>query len=246
MPSAAGWSMRRRRRPLLVVVLASIAVNAALGIYALLVPHFGDLQGRVLTTSACVTGACVLAFACLPAWERGRLAFVPAAGIATSTLGFAVVVAGIWAKTESGPYWKAAATVLVVAGVCVLSSVLSLAELAPRFRWAFPAAVSLAALLGAMIMAGFWGEWSNEWYFRLLGVAAVLLAAATLAVPILHRASRGEFEMLAPGRASVRFCPSCGRAVLPVSDEEATCGGCGSHFRVRYLRSERPDPSGGA
>ena len=230
-----GGSTKRRRRPLLAMVLASIAVNAALGIYALLVPHFGALQGRVLMTSFCVTGAGVLAFACLPAWEQGRLAFLPPTGVAASTLGFAVAVAGIWTKTESASFWKTTGTVFVVAGVCVLASVLSLVRLASRYRRVFPIAVSLAGLLGAMIVAGLWGEFATAWYPRLLGVVAVLLAAVTLALPILHRASRGDREATAaPSRVGIRFCPSCGRPVSDVTGEDVTCGGCGARFQVRF------------
>jgi hypothetical protein len=226
----------RSRRLLLGVVLASIAVNAALGIYALLVPHFGALQGKVLGTSACVTGAGILAFACLPAWEQRRLGIVPPAAATSSALGFALVVTGIWTRTESAPFWKATGTALVVAGVAVLSSVLALARLVPRYRWVFPAAAALAGLLGAVIVGGLWGEPSSDWYPRLLGIVAVLLAAVTLALPILHRASRGELAIVvAAPTGGTHFCPSCGRPVPTARDAAASCEHCGARFEVRYL-----------
>lgn len=234
MPSVSRGSTRGRRRPLLAALLASISVNAALGIYALLVPHFGALQGRVLMTSFCVTGAGVLAFACLPAWEQRRLAFLPLTGIAASTLGFALVAAGIWTRTESESFSKSTWTVFVVVGVCVLASVLSLVRLASRYRRVFPIAVSLAGLLGAMIVAGVWGEFETTWYPRLLGVVAVLLAAVTVALPILHRASQADREAAAvPSTVRTRFCPFCGGPVIDVTGKGVTCGSCGARFRVR-------------
>lgn len=227
--------MKRPRRPLLAVVGASIVVNAALGIYALVVPHFGSLQGRVLATSACVTGAGVLTLACLPAWERRRLAFLPRLGVAAAPSGFALVVIGMWARIESATYGKAIGTVLVVAVVCVTACVLSLAELAPRYRRVFPVADALAVVLGAMIVAGIWAGFPGAWYGRSVGVVAVLLAAASVSVPILQRASRGEIGAAAPAQPDVRFCPACGRPVLPATGDDAACGSCGNRFRVRYL-----------
>jgi hypothetical protein len=228
---------RRPRRPLLAIVGASIAVNAALGIYALVVPHFGSLQGRVLATSACVTGAGVLTLACLPAWERRRLSILPRLGVATTPVGFALIVVGLWAGIDNSAYGKALGTVLVVAVVCVIACVLSLAELAPRYRRAFPVADGLAVLLGAMIVGGIWSGFPGSWYGRAAGVVAVLFAAATVSVPILHRASRGEPGAAAPTQPDVRFCPACGSPVGPATGGEAACGSCGSRFQVRYLRN---------
>src|SRR6266508_1536424 len=61
---------RRVRRFGLATFFLSIAVNAALGIYAVLAPDFGETQEKILGTSLCVTGAAVLALACEPTWER--------------------------------------------------------------------------------------------------------------------------------------------------------------------------------
>ena len=199
MASLRAHSAGRPRRPLLAAVGTSIAVNAALGIYALVVPHFGSLQGRVLATSACVTGAGVLVLACLPARERGRLAVWPGLGIVAAPAGFALIVIGLWARIDNAVYGKALGTVLIVAAVSTVACVLSLAELARRYRRMFPAAVALAVVLGAAISAGIWAGFPGGWYARAVGVVAVLFAAAVVSVPILHRASRGEPGLAAAG-----------------------------------------------
>jgi hypothetical protein len=221
------------RRPLLAVLLGSIAFNAALGIYALLTPHFGGLQEKVLGTSACVTAAGVLTFACLPALEQRRARFTPLLGIGASLLGFSLAIGAIWAGGSGETFGKTMGSVFVVAVFAVLTSVLSLARLASRYRLVLTAAVALAFALGALIVGAMWGDPSGSWYPRLVGVVAVLLAAATLAVPILHRASRSE-PAPAPAPAGVRFCPSCGAPVALPASRESTCGSCGIRFRVDY------------
>ncbi len=224
-----------RRRALLSIVLGSIAVNAALGIYALLVPDFGDLQAKVLGTSGCVTGAGMLALACLPAWERQKLALVPLAGMAAAAAGSGLLVVGIWAEPGGEAFTKTALTLLWLAVALALSSLVSLARLAPRYRWAYPAVVSLALLLVALGAAALWGEFSDKSFYRGLGVVAVLLAAVTLAVPILHRASRHELAPAEPGARPVGFCPRCGRSLSAEADAETTCPGCGARFIVHLL-----------
>jgi hypothetical protein len=231
--------VRGRRRRLLGVVLASIAVNAALGIYALTVPHFGELQGKVLETSGCVTGAGLLVLACLPALERRRLVVVPRVGIAASVLGFALLVCGAWIPPDAAAFWKTAGTILIAAAVSVLVSLLSLAELAPRYRPALPAAGLLAVALAGMSLHVVWSDGSSEAYARALGVVAVLLAATTVAVPILHRASRGAAPVALPSGGDVRFCPHCGRRLASATRIETTCTACGATFRVSFTTPRR-------
>ncbi len=250
MKSLRSPGVGRPRRPLLAVVGCSIAVNAALGIYALVVPHFGSLQGRVLATSACVTGAGVLVLACLPARERGRLSVWPALGIVAAPAGFALIVIGLWAEIDRAAYGKALGTVLIVAAVSTVACVLSLAELARRYRRMFPVAVTLAVVLGTATVAGIWVGFPGGWYPRAVGVVAVLFAAAVVSVPILHRASRGEPRTAAatttdtegaaaPDAPALRFCPACGNQVVPAAGGAgggAACGRCGARCEVRFLR----------
>ena len=226
------------KRRLLSLLLGSIAVNAALGIYALVVPGFGDLQRRVLLTSVCVTAAGIVALACLPAWEQRRLWPVPVVSVAVSALGLVLAVVLVWAEPSGG--WpaleKTMGTLFLLGGAGVLSSLLGLARLAHRFRWVLAVALGLIAVLALCYVTAIWAELNDPptWLVRVFGVVAVLVAAFVVAVPVLHRAgARGSGEHVA-----VRFCPACGHPLSARADEDAVCPGCGTSFRVRYV--ERP------
>jgi len=223
------------RRRLLSVLLGSIAVNAALGIYALVVPGFGDLQRRVLLTSVLVTAAGIVALACLPAWERRRLWPVPVVSVALSALGLVLAVVVVWTEPAGeSPLIKTMGTFLILGGAGVLASLLGLARLAHRFRWVLAATLGLIALLALFYVTAIWAELDDPptWLVRVYGVVGILVAALVVAVPVLHRASaRGSGE-----RLPVRFCPACGRALSARADEDAACPGCGTRFRVRYER----------
>lgn len=227
------------RRWLLWLLVASIAVNAALGIAALTSGEFGDLERNVLFTSLCVSGAGVIGLACAPAIDRHRLWPLPWAGVLLGIAGFAVVVVAIW--LDQPPDWllRLGGTTLVAAGALAWGSLVSLARLAPRFRWSMPVAVVLVIALAGMFVPLIWdlgGE--EEWYGRSLGVVAVLTAAFTLLVPILHRASRGEVAR-EEAEAPVRFCPRCGGRLTGVAEEgvHARCPRCGAAFTVQFAES---------
>ena len=220
----------RYRRPVLVFVLGAIAVTAALGLYAVLVPDFGELQAKILGTSASLSGASILVLACTPAWERRLYPPVPLVGVAATLLGFTLIVIGIWAEPSAEGYWKTMGTALFVAGWGALVSLLALAPLVPRHRWTFLAAAGLTLLLASLGVVAMWSEPDSETYVRVMGGVAVLAAAFVVAVPVLSRAGRAE----PAGTITVCFCPACGRE-LDAASREGPCPGCGARFRVRFL-----------
>lgn len=235
------------RRAVLYVLVGSIALNAALGIYAILVGEFGDLEVKILLTSLDVSGASMLSLACAPALERHRLGPLPLWGIAASVAGFSLLTVAAWNEFDIRPLWKAAYTFIVLAVAAAHASLLALARLAPRFRWAFFAAVGLGFTLAGLAASLIWAEWSdNDAFGRSVGVVAILFAAFTILVPVLHRASRLELAALeAEEIPSVRFCPSCGRPVAAGVDGAGICARCGARFSVRFLTSgaaARPVP----
>jgi hypothetical protein len=220
-------------RRLLSIVLLTIAVTAALGVYAVAVPQFGELQAKVLGTSASVSGACILTLACLPGWERNRLRPLSQFGTAAAVLGFALLIAGIWSE-PSADYWKAAVTVLLLALWAGIASLLALARLVSRYRWVFWTAIALVFCFAAIGMGGMWSEPSAGAYARVAGAVGVLTAAFVLAVPVLHRANRGQRSGGPTGPSLVGFCPSCGSAVRAEPDRTMSCPQCRSRFRVSF------------
>lgn len=227
------------KRLLRASVLAAIAATAGLGLYAVAVPDFGELQAKVLATSACVTGAGVVVLACLPAWERRRLLPAPVLGAAAGAAAFSLLVAGMWAEIEARPYTKTTATLFVAAAAGTLASLLALARLAPRHRWTLAVALALVLVLALLGVAGIWAEPPAGEYGRAVGAAGVVTAAFVLAVPVLHRAGRRELPT-GGERPSLRFCPSCGRPLGAPAGGDSSCPACGASFRVRF----RPAGSG--
>lgn len=214
-------------------MLGAIALTAALGLYAVVVPDFGELQAKILGTSASVSGASVLLLACAPAWERRLYLPVPLLGAAASVAAFALIVIGLWSEPSHDAYWHTMGTMMSVAGWGALVSLLALAPLAPRYRWAFFATAGLTFLLAVLVVIGIWFEPDSEVFGRVAAGVAVLAAAFVVTVPVLSRAGRSETD--AAAAVPVGFCPRCGQELDADSGRAGPCPACGARFQVRFL-----------
>lgn len=223
--------VRRLRRVGIGLFFGSVVVNAALGIAALLIGEFSDTHGRILGTSLSVTGALLVALACLPAWERGRLGPLPIVGAGLGVLAFSLVVVSIWTGGESAVLEKLMGTAMWPAIGATLACVLALPRLAARFRIAFTAALVLITVATTMSVLATWFEPESSWYPRAFGVVGVLLAATVVSIPVLGRLSTSGDEVSAE---PVAFCPFCGSPVAP--GVAPSCERCGKAFSVRARR----------
>lgn len=228
----------RYRRALLAFVLGAIAVTAVLGLYAVLVPDFGELQAKILGTSAAISGTSIVLLALTPAWERGLLRPLPVVGAVLALAALALGLAGMWSEIESDVYGKVEGTLIFLAAWSLLVCLLVLATLPRRYRWAFLGAAGLTLCLVAVGLGAMWTEADSTAVGRLAGALAVLSAAFVLTVPVLHRASRAELRPVAEVPAG-GYCPRCGAPVASASAEGdlQTCGRCGARFRVTYLET---------
>ncbi len=222
----------RTRRIGLALFFASVSINAALGIYAVLAPSFGTTQGRILGTSLCVTGAVLVALACEPAWERLLVGPVPQLAAAFGGAGFTLAIATIWTEPESDAWANAMTTSFAFAGAGVAASLLALARLAPRHAWLQRVTYTLLGLAAALYAVLPWlGDDPSEWFVRTLGAVMVALAAFAVSVPVVHWIDRGTLAA-ALASAEVRFCPHCGRGLDGEVGVPLSCLRCGRDFTV--------------
>lgn len=221
-------------------VLGSIAVNAIIGIVAIVSGDFSDLDAKILITSLSVTGASVLALANLTARTQQFVKYMPEVGAVFSVVGFTLLVIGAWGEFEIENLLKASGTAILFASGIAHGGLLSRSRLLPQYKLVLRSAWFFAAVLVGMITFLIWASDSvdGDLYGRAMGVVIILLAATTLAVPVLHRASRSELILdLTRERSTgngVGYCPSCGSERLEHGDEANTCDSCGARFTVNF------------
>ncbi len=213
------------------ILIFSIVISAILGILVIVLGAFGDFELRVLLTSLCVSGSSVLIVPCALARERRRLTVLAPLGALASAIGFGMFIAAIWMDDiYDEDYWRTAFSLIIAAASIAHVSLLFVARLAARFRW-----VTSLGALASLTLAGQWifliwgGDVESIWFFRLFGVLVILIAATTLAVPILHLITR----MSEPaGRGfPIHFCPGCG-AALAADFGAVECVRCGATYTI--------------
>lgn len=182
------------KRGFLYALIGSTACSALLGMATVAFGDFGDLETRILLTTLTVSVASIGGLSCGAALESGRARVIPTAGVVLSILAAVLITFGIWAKVNGEEFWKSAATCSVLAASCSHVSLLLLARLSSRFQWAVLAAQGASFAVAAVIIAMLWGDGGGEGIFRVLGVAAILDAAMTVLVPVLHRLSRADLS----------------------------------------------------
>lgn len=228
-------------RLFLYLFVASILVNAVLGIWALLVGDFGTTQEKVLGSSFLLSAAMLSVLVNVPAIRRRPLWPAPLVGAIAGAFGFVLFIGLLWTEPDADGWDKLAGSSLVVAAAATLACGLALIPTPDRFRRMRPVGNVLIALLGVSIVIAIWAEADTDWYARLVGVQGVLVAAMTLLIPVLSRFAGPDQqparEAAEPGASpGVRFCPSCGSPVTPGplgSGMSTTCAGCGLTFEVK-------------
>ncbi|MGF1599426.1 MAG: hypothetical protein ACFCVK_21350 [Acidimicrobiales bacterium] len=213
--------------------LASIGVNAVLGIWALLTDDFGDTQGKVLATSFLASAAMMGLLANSTPLGRRLLWPVPTVGVVALVAGLALFDAILWFDGGSPTAERLAGTLVTVGVGATLASLLTLITLRREHEWLRLVTDLLVAALTLTIVTIVWVEIDSSWLPRVIGVESVLVAALTIALPTLARFSPPP-PASHPGTAVAFFCPACG-SLLPSpspADTPAACAQCGMRFTV--------------
>ena len=208
------------------VILILVAINAAIGIYALIGGELGDTGGKILGTSLLATMGAVLALVCAPAASAGRAWWWPKIGMLAAGIASALFIFAVWAEPFED-FFKIAGTVLVVAVTAALISLLSAWPGSGKLAWVRSAATVLSVIGGAMVITATWFEGDLPGgYWRWFGVVMVLLAAAAIATPVVHRMTAETAPQ------PIIHCPFDGTTVAGVVGKTIKCPSCGRRFDV--------------
>lgn len=198
---STGTTVRGARRAMILAVIGSLAVAAVIAIVVLLGSDVGETAGRVLLTALTVAAFATTALCHLAVVTRAVRA-VGVAGLAAGVGGVACALALIWSDQElpgGEEAWLEALLVLTVVAVSLAqTALLLLVARRPRSVVRAALAVTLLAItaVASMIIVAVLAEDTfGDLYGRLLGVAVIVDALGTIALPVLalvlRRASDG-------------------------------------------------------
>lgn len=191
------------------LTILAFGIAAAMGIGALLIGEFGELQGRVLLTTLSV-GLMSLAALCYLAPQQRRFVVLGIAGFITALVTLALALYLIWGDDSwldvsiTEVIFEYFGIMLIVsatiAQICMLAAMVSTAKPFTKwmFRFTFLAAVVVAGMAITIILSE---TADSEWFVRVLGVVAILDAFGTVTLIAVRLFTGGA--QASSGKASI-------------------------------------------
>lgn len=204
MTAPAASPVRGARRAMIVAVVASLLVASLCGIVALLGGGFGDLQARIVATTLIVAAFGTSALCHLAVVTRA-VRVLGFAGLAASVIAAGAALWLVWSGDElfEGDSDGSVLKTLLVATIVAISLAHAnlLLLLAERRRTVIRtglvltlAAIAVVATMLALPVITDGAVGGGEWYWRWFGVAGIVDALGTIALPVLALVLRGRRE----------------------------------------------------
>jgi hypothetical protein len=105
-----------------------------------------------------------------------------------------MLVVLVWTEFKADDFGRLVTSVLTFAMVAGYASLIALAMVQPKYRNIVNSAFGLAAVLSVLFVGAIWAESRGDFMLRLMGIISILLAAATVSIPVLHRLNRSEIS----------------------------------------------------
>ncbi len=180
----------RWKRLLLLAVIASLAVTAALAIGILLLGDFDDTEWRVLGTTFAISVASLLALPGAQLLDQRRAVPLAWATVALAAVAFVLFEHALWTDEDSETAWKRVGTAAVFAvattQIAALTSRLK-ADDRKSVGVLYFATVGLGLLLATLATTAMWKEIDSDVFYRVLAALAVLNAFLVVLQPLMRR-----------------------------------------------------------
>jgi hypothetical protein len=185
-------NFRELKRLSLMAFIGFLILTALIAIVSVLTGKFGELQWKILATTLTISAASICSMCCAAFMEKRKQVPLGLAGITLSVATAVLLIAGMWPEFNIDEYWKTTASCGVLALAFAHAFLLALPDLDPRHKWVQILSPIFIGILTVQIIAAFWGEIENEWYYRFLALVAIVVGLQTLVIPILMKLRKGD------------------------------------------------------
>lgn len=178
------------KRAFLVSLIASLSISALIAIFVFLIGDFGETEIKLLLTTLTIGGYSLTGLCSSVLYDRRKYISLAFSGIIVSVLGFLITVGTIWDIVEFDDIWKSVIIFIILAFSIAHSSLLLLARSDKNLaNSSLTATIVFIIIVALMLIYLVLVEFDNvdEFYYRLLGVFAVLDILGTIVTPILKK-----------------------------------------------------------
>ena len=179
----------------LITLIAALCTGAVIGIFVFLFGELGDIEAKLLITTAAIGGFSLAGLSCA-ADPNLKLAGVRMSqgGMMASVLGFLIAFVTIWEIIDPDYTWQLLLATIVIAITMAHLSLISLLKPKTGYIVTIRKLTIFFILLTALsilffIVIEFDGV---SFLYRLLGVFAILNVLGTISLPILNLVAANE------------------------------------------------------
>ncbi len=171
------------------ILIGSLSASALVGIIIFLLGKFGDIEEKILATTL-VIGACSLLGLCNTSiFQKEKVRWLGVTGVALSVTALIYSLALIWVHNDSRVVMRIFASLIIwtvtVSHICLLLLINCADSIVKKV---LNAAIVFILTVSVMLSIIVWADKiTNDFYFRLLGVFAILDVLGTIVTPILNK-----------------------------------------------------------
>ena len=177
------------RKYFLRTLIMALVISAAIGIVIFLVGDFGETEVKLLLTTLAIAGFSLTGLSSSTIHYRAGFGLFAVIGMLISVLGFLSTMVLIWEIVDPDDMWQIV-LIFIILSVSIAHSSL-LFQLRPKsknIKYALIGTIIFISIVALMLVKSTINEFEeDEFYFRLLGVFAILDVLGTIATPILNR-----------------------------------------------------------
>lgn len=173
----------------LISLIIALCIGALIGIFVFLFGELGELEARLLVTTASIGGFSLTGLCCSadPALKLAGVR-IPQLGRIASVLGFLIAFVTIWEIIDPDYTWQLLIAMIVIAITMAHLSLISLLKPKVGYVETIRKVTILFILLTALcilffVVIEFEGA---SFLYRLLGIFAILNVLGTISLPILN------------------------------------------------------------
>jgi hypothetical protein len=179
------------RRVFTMSLIASLSISALIAIFVFLFGNFDETETRLILTTLTIGGYCLTGLCSSVLYDKNKYFPFAFSGIIVSVFGFLITTAAIWEIIYFSDVWKSVLIFIILAMSIAHASLLLLAQSGKNsVGICLSATIIFICFVAFMLIYLVLNEFPNqtsEFFYRLLGVFAVLDVLGTIITPILRK-----------------------------------------------------------
>ena len=174
------------------ILIVSLSLSALIGIIIFLFGKFGSTEGRIILTTLSFSAASLAGLCCSSIYTYEQFKPFSVLGIATSVAFLLFSIFATWGNVNNIVVKYYADTAALTFTFAHISLLLLIRYANQLVKNVLIATIIFIAIVTVMLMIMWHNKIDNEFYYRLLGVFAILDSLGTIVTPILNKTQKPQ------------------------------------------------------